>query len=152
MPFDRFDIPVVAGISAMVAGFAISSAAAQSTETAPTEVPLKVVELICPGDNARTLELTAKSSIGQIFTVRVRFRSVEGEGEAVAVDIHMKGQSPERVSIDLLKELSDADKVTAGKALKITGPMMRRVCNGPTENKEKFSRWMEKNRAELLAD
>lgn len=62
MPIGAFHVHVVLLVMGIV-GFATSSAVAESAITDRGEFPLKVVELVCPADNAGTLELTSKSSL-----------------------------------------------------------------------------------------
>lgn len=137
-------------ISAAISAFTISTSAADQTTTqAKDDIPSKIVRLTCPAENAGTLDMIAKSITGRTFNVKVRYSRLEGEGEPERIDTDLEakpGGSREQVSIDLQNELSDENKVTTEKALKLINPIMRRVCNGSDEDKQRFERWMQENR------
>lgn len=117
-------LKISSGISAAISAFAIASAAADQTTTQdPDHIPSKLVELTCPAENAGTLDMTVISVTGREMKVKVQYRGPKGQEQPVHLhtdlDPRVRGGAREQFSIDLLTKLSDANKVTAEKALNI---------------------------------
>lgn len=141
-------------IFAAISALAIASAAADQTTTQPPDdIPSKLVDPTCPSENAGTLEMTTKSVTGREMNVKVQYRGPKGQEQPVHHDTDLDpragGGTREQFSINLLTELSDANKVTAEKALNIANKVLNRVCNGSDEERQKFDRWMQGNRESL---
>ena len=109
--------------------------------------PILPVELRCPTPEFRSLLFTARAPTGYTVDIHIQYGEIDGEGDPVHLAIDIKDDGGiHRTEITMINDLSPEDEITAGKALKIIDPIMRRVCNGSDENKRKFERHLLGNR------
>lgn len=113
----------------------------------------KPIALKCPDTNGGAYELIAKKRSGQKLKTLVRFRGASRDLNITVIEVYYtKGSTDawdEPMTIDLRKKNSNDANVTAAKVLKVTRAVTLKVCNGTSQQKERFEKYLRNNEAEL---
>lgn len=133
-----------------------SNARAESKEWVDPAEKLKPFDLKCPHTNSGVFELLAQNSAGRKTKLVAVFKDASRNSTINAIEYYELGASAtkwERIfRADVHnKKNNQADKVTIGKVLRLVNPIMLKVCNGTSEQKERFEKYLRANAAELQA-
>lgn len=134
--------------------FAVTSAWADTQDHPidPTDKH-KPIALKCPRANGGVFELLSKNEAGQMGKLVAVFRDA-GKTQTVDTIEYFRQDSSaanwERLFwADIHKKNNRADKITIGKALRLINPIMLKVCNGTSKQKDSFAKYLRGNEAKL---